>query len=182
MDYASRQKLRSDLRALLEPAVARCGCEIVAIELGGRSKKPSLRIFVDRPQGGVSISDCAAVTHAISPILDVADPLPGSYELEVSSPGIERPVERPADFVKFTGFRARVKLGPMSERRNATGVLRGLDGDSVCLDVGGELLRLPLADVDRVRLDLTLEEFERLGPPAATPPVELPAPAEGVES
>lgn len=182
MDFASRQKLRSDLRALLEPAVARCGCEIVSIELAGHSRRPSLRIFVDRPAGGVTIADCTAVTHAISPLLDVADPLPNAYDLEVSSPGIERPVERPQDFARFTGFRARIKFGPTSERRSATGVLRGLDGDRILLDVSGEVLRIPLADVDRVRLDLTLEEFERLGPPATAPAVELPSPAEGAES
>ena len=88
--------------------------------------------------------------------------MPGAYSLEVSSPGIERPVERAEDFARFTGFRARIKLGPSSERRNATGVLRGLEGDVVVLDVQGELLKLPLMDVDRVHLDLTLEEFERL--------------------
>lgn len=182
MDFASRQKLRSDLRALLEAAVARCGCEIVAIELGGTGRKPTLRVYVDRPAGGVTIDDCAAVTRAISPLLDVADPLPGAYALEVSSPGIERPVERAQDFARFAGFRARVKLGPSSERRNATGVLRGLDGDVVVLDVQGELLRLPLVDVDRVRLDLTLEEFERLGPPSADLADEAPSPAEGAQS
>ncbi len=182
MDFASRQKLRSDLRSLLEAAVARCGCEIVAIELGGSGRKPTLRVYVDRPAGGVTIADCAAVTHAISPILDVADPLPGAYSLEVSSPGIERPVERPEDFARFTGFRARIKLGPSSERRNATGVLRGLEGAVVVLDVQGELLKLPLMDVDRVHLDLTLEEFERLGPPSADLADETLSPAEGVQS
>ena len=61
MDFASRQKLRSDLRSLLEAAVARCGCEIVAIELGGSGRKPTLRVYVNRPAGGVTIADAAAV-------------------------------------------------------------------------------------------------------------------------
>ena len=182
MDFASRQKLRVDLRALLEPAVARCGCEIVAIELGGHSRRPSLRIYVDRPAGGVTIADCTAVTHAISPILDVADPLPNAYDLEVSSPGIERPVERPQDFARFTGFRAKIKLGPTSERRSATGVLRGLEGGKVSLEFQGEVFSFSLQEIDRVRLDLTLEEFERLGPPATAPAVELPSSVEGAES
>ena len=108
--------------------------------------------------------------------------MPGAYSLEVSSPGIERPVERPEDFARFTGFRARIKLGPSSERRNATGVLRGLEGAVVVLDVQGELLKLPLMDVDRVHLDLTLEEFERLGPPSADLADETLSPAEGVQS
>lgn len=179
MDAASRRQLRDTLRSLLEPVIARLGCELVAIELAGSSRRPTLRLYVDRA-GGVGVDHCAAVSRAVSPVLDVADPFPAAYELEVSSPGIERPVERPQDFVRFAGYRAKVRVAePEGQRRTLSGVLRGLDGDLLCLEVGGELHRLPLADVDKVRLDLTLEEFERLGRPSDIGEDAPPNPAEG---
>ncbi len=165
------------LRALLEPVVARVGCDLTGVELVGSGRRLTLRLYVDRA-GGVGVDHCAAVSVAVGPVLDVADPFPGAYELEVSSPGIDRLVQRPEDFQRFAGFRAKVRLAAVSERRNLTGVLRGLDGEVVLLETSSETLRLPLAEIERVRLDLTLEEFERLGPPAA-PDADEPSRGEG---
>lgn len=162
MDASSRRQLRDTLRALLTPVVERCGCDLVCLEISGSGVHPTLRMYIDRP-GGVSIEHCSMVSHAVSPLLDVADPLPDSYELEVSSPGIERPVERREDFLRFQGFRAKVRLVPGAPNRNLSGVLRGLDGDDVLLESQGEQRRLPMASLEKVRLDLSLEEFEKLG-------------------
>lgn len=172
MASAKLRQLRENLRALLEPVVARLGCELVALELAGSPRRPALRLYVDRP-GGVSVDHCAAVSSSVGPVLDVADPFAGAYDLEVSSPGIERPVERLQDFERFKGFKARVKLASAEARRTVSAVLRGVDGDVVLLEMQGALTRAPLADIERCRLDLTLEEFERLGPPTmvdADPP------------
>lgn len=164
MDSKNRRQLKDDLRALLAPVVARCGAELVAVDLGGTPRKPLLRLYIDR-SGGVTVDLCAEVSRAVSPVLDVEDPIPSAYELEVSSPGIDRPVERPEDFARFKGYRAKVRLASGVERRAWTGLLGGLEDGQVLLEVGGETHRFPMALVDRVRLDLTLEEFARLGSP-----------------
>ena len=99
--------LRSTLRTLLASTVERLGYWISAIELANDHRGLIVRLFIDGP-GGVGIADCAKVTREISPLLDVEDPIPDNYNLEVSSPGIDRLIERPEDFVRFAGFRAKV--------------------------------------------------------------------------
>ncbi len=190
MDSADRHALRRRIRALTEPLVERCGCDLVAVEITGDRQGPILRLVIDRP-GGVDIDDCTRVTHAVSPELDVEDPLDAPYRLEVSSPGIERPVERPEDFARFAGYRARLRLG----KRKLAGVLRGWEDGAVLLEVAGELRRLDPSTIDRAHLDLDLDEYEALGrdglppvpasssagsPGASTGPAgPRPGPAEG---
>lgn len=164
MPHADRQQLHDSLRALLEPVVERLGCELVALDVAGAARHPILRLYIDRT-GGIGVDICGAVSAAVGPVLDVADPFPDAYELEVSSPGIDRPVERPKDFLRFTGLRARVRLAAAG-RKSLSGVLRGYEDGQVLLETAEGLMRLPMIDIERVRLDLTLEEFMRLGPPA----------------
>ena len=181
MNVQARRELCQAVRALIEPSVARQGCELVAVEFVGAGGKPVLRLSIDRP-GGIAVADCANVSRAVSPILDVEDPIPSAYDLEVSSPGIERPVQRLEDFVRFTGFRVRVRMAPGPARRNYVGVLQGLEGDQVLVDVDGETFRLPLERVDRARLDLSLEEFEQLRSAGSAPgdaPTDAAPVAEG---
>ncbi len=172
MDFESRRELRASVRSIVEGTIERLGYALIAVELSGDRAGPILRLCIDRPQGvggGVGIRDCATVSRAISPELDVWDPLPNAYRLEVSSPGIERPVERPEDFERFIDFRARVRMGPASSRRRYKGMLKGVEDDHLRLAVGERILALPLAEIDRVRLDLEPEEYARLaeGLPAA---------------
>jgi len=162
VDHDLRHRLRSEIRSLLSTTVERLGFEIVAVEFGSDRRGTILRLYIDGPHG-VGIDDCKRVTHAVSPELDVADPLPGAYQLEVSSPGIERPVQSSRDFMRFRGLRAKVRMVPGSGRKRYSGVLDGLDDGAVRLLVGGELQLLPHTSIDRVRLDLDLEEFQRLG-------------------
>ncbi len=166
MDPATRQDLRHRLRELAEPVVQRCSCELVAVELTNEHGEDVLRLFIDAPEGsgrGVSVGDCTRVSHAMSPVLDVHDPIPGRFRLEVSSPGMDRPVERRSDLLRFQGFRARLRLSARAGRRRFTGVLGGLDGDTLLFQVGDELRRYPLDEVDRVRLVLDHDEYARLG-------------------
>lgn len=176
MDFAERKALRQRFRQLAEPVVESIGCELIGVQLTGDLGGPILRLSIDKP-GGVRVADCTRVSRNLSPELDVEDPLPTAYRLEVSSPGSERPVERPADFARFTGFRAKVRMAPGWGRRRYVGVLGGLDGDTVLLEVGDDTQRLPLDQVDFVNLDLSAAEFERLSDPTAPPQPDPPTPA-----
>lgn len=162
MDTRKRRELRLRLRELLEPVVVLCGCELVSLEIVGSMSRPTLRVYIDK-KGGVNVDDCAKISSAISPELDAVDPLPSAYELEVSSPGIERPVERPQDFARFAGYRARIKLQGDGPRKTVQGVLGGWEEGHVLIDVGGERRRILHDEIERARLDLTLEEFMALG-------------------
>jgi len=161
LDTQPHIALRERIRSIVEPSVADEGCELVAVEVAGSTQGQTLRLFVDRP-GGVTIEECAAISRAVSPVLDVEEPLSGAYRLEVSSPGIDRPVERAEDFARFIGFRAKIRLLPGAERRRYTGTLQGIDGETVHIDVDGETFALSLPEIDRVRLVLDLDEFTEL--------------------
>lgn len=162
--------LRQTVRELLEPTVARLGFDLVAVEwLGGR-RGAVLRLSIEgatEKGPGVSADDCAKVTERVSPLLDEADPIPGRYTLEVSSPGIERPVQRPADFERFNGYRAKIRLVEGPPRRRYTGTLCGVDEHDLLVMVDGAEHRLPLDTIERCHLDLTLEEYQSLAPPHA---------------
>ena len=133
----SHKNLVSELRRLLEPVVESLGLDLVAIEILGSPGRALLRVYIDAP-GGITVDLCAKASRAISPILDVEDPFPGAWELEVSSPGIERPLQREQDFKRFLGFRAKVRLHPGPERRRYSGVLQGFEDGAVLLEVDGQ--------------------------------------------
>jgi len=163
MDATTRSSLRPRIRAIAEPVVVRCGFELVAVELSTEGGQELVRLYIDAP-GGVSVGDCTTVSHALSPVLDVDDPMPEqSYRLEVSSPGIDRPVESLRDIQRFRGFQARLRLLPRAGRRRFTGTLAGLEGDQLLLANGADIQRIPLADVDRIRLILDPDQYARLG-------------------
>jgi ribosome maturation factor RimP len=142
---------KEGLIALLEPTVAAMGFELADIDahLGRRGL---LRLFIDR-QGGVTLDDCQRVSEQVGAFLDVEDPLPGSYVLEVSSPGFDRRLRTLAHFERFKGEPARIELkDPREGRRNLTGRLVGVEGGDVLLEVEGEVWRLPLNDIAVARL------------------------------
>lgn len=158
MDLTSLQR---DIRELLEPTVVRLGFDLVAVEwLGGRQGS-ILRLSIDAP-GGVSAEDCGRVSEQVSPLLDAADPIQGRYVLEVSSPGIDRPVQRREDFERFAGFRAKIKLLEGPPRRRYTGVLGPLDGEELLLVADGREHRIPLDLIERAHLVLDLDEYQKL--------------------
>jgi ribosome maturation factor RimP len=155
-------ELRGEIRRLVESTIERMGFELVAVEWTSNGRRPLLRLSIDAP-GGVGADDCAAVSHRINPVLDAADPISSAYALEVSSPGIDRAVQRLKDFERFTGYRCRIKLEEGLPRRRYTGTLRGVDGEDVRIEVDGEEHVLAFASIDAANLVLTLEEYERLG-------------------
>ena len=143
---------RSELVKLLEPTIERLGYELSDLELNTGGRDGLLRIFIDKDDG-VELDDCEAVSRQVSAILDVEDPLPGHYTLEVSSPGLDRKLTKPAHFRRFMGEDVRVKLRfPLEGRRNFRGSLKSADEENIEVEVDGESHRLPIATIESARL------------------------------
>jgi len=154
--------LARDLAHLIEPALESLGFRLVRVEISGRDGT-TVQIMAERPDGSMAIEDCEAISKVISPLLDVNDPLGESYRLEVSSPGIDRPLVRPSDFNDWAGYEAKVELKePVDGRKRFRGRLDGYaDGEMLIeVDLGDEGLKvigLPVGLVSSARLVLTDE-------------------------
>ena len=154
--------LRGDGRAavierLIAPSATAMGFEIVRVLLTG-SQHARLQIMAERADGsGMIVDDCAKLSRAVSAILDVEDPIAGSYELEVSSPGIDRPLTRLADFDRFTGFEAKLESTEIAPdgRRRWTGRLLGVDGQTVRIATENGEVAVPFANLAKAKLMLT---------------------------
>lgn len=152
------------VQELIEPALEAMDYRLVRVRLTGGSKAV-LQVMAERVDDGeMDVDDCARISRALSPLLDVEDPIPGAYTLEVSSPGIDRPLVRRADFERFAGFEIKLELGtPRDGRRRFRGRLLGVEDDAVRLDLAGApgaSLALPLADIAEAKLVLTDELIE----------------------
>jgi ribosome maturation factor RimP len=146
------------IERIITPSLEAMGYSLVRVRVfGGRAAV--LQIMAERRRdGGMNVDDCAEVSRVVSALLDVEDPIHGPYTLEVSSPGIDRPLTRPDDFRRFAGFEARIELArPLEGRKRFKGRLKGLDGDFVRLDEEGAEVMLPLADIAAAKLVLTDE-------------------------
>jgi ribosome maturation factor RimP len=140
------------------------GYEIVRLRLMGGSESRRLQIMAERPDGEMDIDDCAKLSRAISEVMDAADPIAGEYLLEVSSPGIDRPLTRLADFEHYEGYEARLELDRLAEgRKRFKGVLAGVEGDQVAIDLEGEdqTAMVPFAWIAEAKLVLTDELMKR---------------------
>lgn len=142
-----------NLRTLLEPAVVALDCELVGIEYLPSGKHSLLRIYIDKP-GGVTVDDCSAVSYQVSGLLDVEDPVPGHYTLEVSSPGLDRPLFQAQDFERFAGHEVKLRTRfPIDGQRNFRGLLQGLQEQQVVIEEhDGKRVSLPLDQVEQARL------------------------------
>ena len=149
-------ELTDRLAAIIEPTLEGMGYELVRVHLQG-SKRQTLQIMADRADGkGMTVEDCADISRAISAVLDVEDPIPGAYTLEVSSPGIDRPLTRRKDFEAWAGFEIKVEAkGLVEGRKRFAGVLLGLEGDDVILRSEGEDMRIPFDTIGKAKLVLT---------------------------
>jgi ribosome maturation factor RimP len=141
-----------ELRSLIEPTVERMGYELTDLEARLSGKNGVLRLFIDQPEG-IGLDDCEKVSRAVSALLDVEDPIPGHYDLEVSSPGLDRRLTKPEHFQRFTGEILKVQTRfPIAGRRRFRGRLTGADEQNIVLEVDGAEHRLPLATIDSARL------------------------------
>ena len=141
-----------ELTRLLEPTIGRLGYELADLEvkLGGRGGV--LRIFIDHPEG-IGLDDCEKVSLAVSALLDVEDPLPGHYNLEVSSPGLDRKLTKVEHFQRFKGETLKVSLRfPIGGRKRFRGTLVSSDDENIVVEVDGESYSLPMATIDTARL------------------------------
>lgn len=157
MDNGRLTDLERRIAALVTPTIEGLGYELVRVLMaGGRDGR--LQIMAERLDGAaMSVDDCAAISRSVSAVLDVEDPIPHAYELEVSSPGIDRPLTRRKDWTRWAGHVARVELAePVDGRRRVKGVILGLEDDVARLrmDEGGEIA-VPLSAVHRAKLVLT---------------------------
>lgn len=148
----ARQPVQAAVRQTAEPIVAGLGLELVGVELAQEGHRRILWVYIDGPDG-VGIDDCARVSPELSAALDVEDPMPGAYELRVSSPGLDRPLIRATDFQRYTGQEAQIQLSaPLGGRRKFTGELLGVEGDQVQVRCSDGDHDVPLALIQRARL------------------------------
>lgn len=145
--------VKADLRKLLEPAVSALGFELVHMELVGTGRRGLLRVYIDS-SAGVTVNDCARVSEQLSAILDVEDLIHGPYTLEVSSPGLDRPLVKPEDFSRFAGETIKVRVREPLEngQKNFKGCLVGIRGNQVMLDLGKQKLDLAFDSIEKARL------------------------------
>lgn len=147
-----------ELTRLLTPIVDAMGYEIVRVLITG-TRNPTLQIMAERRDGvGMTVEDCAEISRAISAVLEVEDPIDDTYSLEVSSPGIDRPLVQLKDFERFAGFDVRVEMkAPHDGRRRFKGRLHGVAETNVIVEEDGKQFELPFASIQRAKLILTDE-------------------------
>lgn len=160
MTGIAQESIAEQARRVLEPVLVRDGFELVEVEWLRLSGRWTLRVFVDRP-GGVSIEDCQGASRTVEPVLDVEDFIEPAYDLEVSSPGLERPLRKPQDFERFAGQRAQVKtFAPVADtaagqnpRKHFLGSLVGCRDGVVEIEVDGVAHRIPLDRIAKAHLE-----------------------------
>jgi ribosome maturation factor RimP len=147
-----------EVEHLIAPAIEAAGYDLVRVRMFS-GRRPKLQVMAERKdRRRVTVDDCADISRLISPILDVADPIAGEYELEVSSPGIDRPLVRPADYERFAGFEAKLETeAAIDGRKRFHGRLCGLDGESVMMECDGAPVAVPFDDIRQASLVLTDE-------------------------
>jgi ribosome maturation factor RimP len=144
---------------LIAPSLEAMGYRLVRVAVTGGRSTPVLQVMAERmDERPMGVDDCTEVTHTVSALLDVADPIEHTYLLEVSSPGIDRPLVRREDYERFQGHEAKLELtAPIEGRRRFRGKLLGIEADRVRLNLGAEVVELPLARIQRAKLVLTDE-------------------------
>ncbi|MBW2475749.1 MAG: ribosome maturation factor RimP [Deltaproteobacteria bacterium] len=161
MDKAVHQTLES----LILPIIRDFGFELVELDFKTEGRSWLVRIFIDKP-GGVTLDDCVSVSREVEAVLEVEDPIKNAYRLEVSSPGLDRPLKKPADFIRFAGKSIKVKTRELIDpdgrgyaRKTFTGCLVGIDGDLVKIeqtDRKGGFISIRLSDIAQANLEIEL--------------------------
>lgn len=146
------QSVKDKVEELITPLILQEGLELVDVEYQKEGPDWFLRIFIDKP-GGVNLDDCEKISNLVSSVLDSADIIPQKYYLEVSSPGVERPLKKPEDFERFRGSEITVRTKAKIEgSKNFQGVLAGYEDDHVVLETGDGLIRIPFHLIGKAKL------------------------------
>jgi ribosome maturation factor RimP len=155
-----KEEILEKVRQIAAPLAAQEGLELVDVEIGGGGGRQTLRLYIDKASG-VSLDDCSAVSRAVSAALDVEDPVQGAYDLEVSSPGLDRPLKTPEHFLKFAGSKVRIRtFGPVPEcesRKTFVGILKGYEDGRIVVDVDGKVFQVPHALVAKANVEPVFE-------------------------
>lgn len=145
------------IKTLAAPVAGSLGLELVDVEFTSEHGRRVLRIYIDKP-GGVTVDDCEKVSRELGTILDVEDPIPQSYNLEVSSPGLDRPLKTDKDFARFIGKRAKIKTRePLDGRRNFKAVIDNVsNGEVRVTDFDGKIFTIAIANIDKAKLEIEI--------------------------
>lgn len=144
--------IADNIGKMIEAPILAMGYELVGIEYLSTQKPAVLRVYIDH-EAGVTVDDCQSVSHQVSGILDVEDPIESEYLLEISSPGLDRPLFQKKDFVRFQGSNVKVRMRiPLNGRRNFKGHLDSVNGDILCVVVDDEVFNLNIDDIDKANL------------------------------
>jgi ribosome maturation factor RimP len=142
------------VEAIVDPVVRSIGCEMIACEWLMEQGRWTLRVLIDKP-GGIHLSDCEHLSHLLSPVLDVEDLIPQGYNLEVSSPGLDRPLKKLADFEHYSGNQIRLSTKiPIENRSHFKGELKGVEGETILVEVDKILYSIPHKEVYRAKLEV----------------------------
>jgi ribosome maturation factor RimP len=162
---STKEAVVTRLEELILPLLEAQGAELVDLQYSQPKRgRGILRLFVDRPRGGITLEEITRISRIVGGLLDVHDVIPGSYTLEVSSPGLTRALKKPQDYQRFVGRLVRITTrAPWEGRQVHNGILQGLEDDRVCLKEGDRLLCIPLSEIARARLDIDLKNFGKEG-------------------
>jgi len=146
------RQIPAQIQAVISPVVESLDCELVGIEYGRQGNRGLLRVYIDK-ENGVDVNDCQRVSHQLSGVLDVEDVIQGQYQLEVSSPGLDRPLFTLEDFKRFAGHKVKLKLvTPMNGQRKFRGTLQGVENEQVIVNIGENELVVALGAIDKANL------------------------------
>lgn len=153
-------EVSQSIQDLIGPVVEAMGLDLVRIAFMGGDRQ-ILQVMAERPDGSMSVEDCSQLSRELSALLDVEDPISGNYTLEVSSPGIDRPLTRPVDFTRYAGFEAKVETSmAINGQKRFRGRLEGLEGDMVRMIAQEGAVEIPLNCILKAKLILTNELIE----------------------
>ena len=151
------------LEPVFEPVIEKAGFKLVRLRIMGGASK-TLQVMAERPDGSMDVEGCTALSHALLDFIEAEDPIEGEYEIEVSSPGIDRPLTRPKDFEAYEGYEVKLELDRLAEgRKRFRGTLAGLEGDQIGIDLEGEAetAMIPLSWIVEAKLVLNDDLMKR---------------------
>jgi ribosome maturation factor RimP len=163
-EVSGKAEVVARVEELVQPLLEAQGAELVDLEYARpRRGRGTLRLFVDRP-GGITLAELTRISRVVGDLLDVHDVVPGSYNLEVSSPGLTRALKKPRDYQRSVGRLVRVTTrGPWEGRQVHCGILEGLADEQVCLKEGDRLICIPFQEIARARLEIDLKNIGKEG-------------------